>query len=75
MTLKYGQGHWKWYEQVKLSEQYQHAKFEIPHIYSVWVNPNVKVFDKPRQMTNEKHVIISLEDTPESYKAYCAQSF
>ena len=35
VTLKYGPGHWKWYEQVKLNEQYHHAKFDIHHIYGV----------------------------------------
>ena len=29
MTLKSSQGHWKWYEWVKLNEYYHHAKFEL----------------------------------------------
>ena len=54
VTLKYGQGHWKWYEQVKLNEEYHHAKFDIYYIHGVWENPNVKVFDKPRHVTDQK---------------------
>ena len=56
VTLKYGQGQWKLYYQVKLNELYQHAKCDICHIYGVRVNPNVIVFDKPRHLTDEKHV-------------------
>ena len=37
-------------------------------------NPNVNVFDKPRQMTNQKMLFISLEYTPESLKSYCTWS-
>ena len=37
VTLKYNQGHWKWYERVKLNEFYHHAKFDI-YIYSVREN-------------------------------------
>ena len=48
VTLKYDQGCWKWYEQVKLNEQYHHAKFDIDHIHYVRENPNVKVFNTPR---------------------------
>ena len=51
VTLKKGQGHWKQYEKVKLSEWYRHAKFDIYRIYGVWVNPNVKVFEKTRHLT------------------------
>ena len=69
VTLKYGQGHWKWCEQVKLNAQYHHAKVDIYYIYGLLVNP--KVFNKPRHLTDEKH-IISLEYTPESHKSYCA---
>ena len=72
VTLKYAQGHWKCYEQVKLNEQHHHAKFDIYHIYGVWANPNIKVFNNPRHLTNEKHGIISLKYTPESHKSYCA---
>ena len=54
MTLKYGQGHCKWYEQVKLNEKYHHAKFDTYYSYGVWVNPNVKVFDKPKYFTKKK---------------------
>ena len=32
MTLKYSQGDWKWYEWVKVSEYYHHAKFDIYRI-------------------------------------------
>ena len=45
VTLKYNQGHWKWYAWVKLNEYYHHAKFDIYHVYSVWENRNIKVFD------------------------------
>ena len=34
MTLKYNQGHWKWYGCVELKEYYHHAKFDIYHLYS-----------------------------------------
>ena len=57
MTLKYGKGHWKWCAQVKLKDQYNHAEFDINHIHGVWENPKVKLFDKPRQMTDQKRVI------------------
>ena len=56
VTLKYDWGHWKWNEQVKLNEQYRHAKFDIDHIYGIWENPNVRVFDKPRHFSNQKHI-------------------
>ena len=55
MTLKYGKGHWKWYQQVALNESYNHAKFDIYYIYGVWKNPNVKVLDKPPHLTDQKH--------------------
>ena len=29
--------------------------FDIYHIYGVWVNPNVIVFDKPRHLTDQNH--------------------
>ena len=41
VTLKYGQGHRKWYEQVKLNEYYHQAKFDIQHIYDVRENRSV----------------------------------
>ena len=44
VTLKYNQGHRKWYEWVKVSEYYYQAKFEIYHVYSFRENRNVKVF-------------------------------
>ena len=44
MILKYGQGHWRWYEQIKLPKQNHHAKFDIHHFYGVWENCNVTVF-------------------------------
>ena len=54
--MKYSQGHLKWYQQVKLNEYYHNAKFDIYHTCGVTVNPSVKVFNKPRHLTNEKHV-------------------
>ena len=53
VTLKYGPGHWNWYEQITLNEQYNYAKFGI---YGMQVNTNVKVFDKFWHLTNKKHV-------------------
>ena len=47
VTSKYGRSHWKWYEQVKLSELYRHTKFDIYQIYVTWINANVNVFNKP----------------------------
>ena len=44
VTLKFNQGHRKWYEWVKLNEYYHHAKFDSYHIYSVRENFNVKDF-------------------------------
>ena len=44
MTLKYGQGHFKLYEQVKVNEMYYHAQIYIYHIYGVREDLNVKVF-------------------------------
>ena len=45
MTVKYNQGQWKWYEWIKLNDSYNHAKFDIYHIYSVWENSNAKVLE------------------------------
>ena len=45
MTLKFSQGHWKGYGQVKLHEKYHHAKFDIYHINGVRENCNVKACD------------------------------
>ena len=49
VTLKYGQGHWKCNEQVKLNEYYDHTKFDSYH------NFDVKVFDEPRHVPHQKH--------------------
>ena len=54
MTFKYGQGHWKWYEQVKLNSEYHQAKFDTYNTYGVWVNPNVKIFNEARHLTDKK---------------------
>ena len=56
VTFKYTPDHWKWYEQETLNEQYHHAKFDIYHIYAAWENPNDTVFNKPRHVTDQKHV-------------------
>ena len=42
-------GHWKWYEWVKLNENYHYAKLDLHCIYSVRENHNVKVFATHRQ--------------------------
>ena len=65
VTLKYDKGHWKWYEQVKLNKKCHHAKFDIYHIYGVWINPNIKVFDKPWDLINEN--MLSLFNTHHSH--------
>ena len=44
LTLKYGKGHWKWYEQVQLNEKYHCVKFDIYHVHGVWENQNIKIF-------------------------------
>ena len=44
VTLKYTQGHWKWYEWVKLNE------------HNVWEYCNVKVFAKPVNQPIGQHV-------------------
>ena len=54
VTLTYGQGHWKWSEQVKLNKSNHHATYDVCHIYGVWDNPKVKVFDKPRHLTDQE---------------------
>ena len=54
MTLKYGQGHWEWYEQVKPDEWYHNAKFDIYHIYVAWTNPNVKSFWQAQTLDRRK---------------------
>ena len=33
-----------------------HVKFGIYYTYGVWENPKVKVFNKPRHFTDQKHV-------------------
>ena len=53
VTLKYNQGHWKWYGWVKLNEYYHHAKFDIYHIHSVQENCNVKVFATYRHLVSQ----------------------
>ena len=45
-TLKYGQGHWNWYEYLKLNEYCVHAEFDIYHICDVWENHNIQAFAK-----------------------------
>ena len=42
VTLKYGQGYWKWYEQVKHNEWYHYVEFDSYYIYSVQENHNIK---------------------------------
>ena len=64
MTLKYNQGHWKWYEWVKRNEYYHHAKFDIYYIiYSVRENRNVKISThtdtRPAGRPNTDHYIDS----------------
>ena len=49
MTLKYNEGHKKWYEWVKLNQYYHHAKFDNYHTYTVRENLSVKVFAIYRQ--------------------------
>ena len=75
VAAKYGQGHLEWYEQLEFSELYHyahfdilyhHSHFDIYHIYGVWADPNVNVFDKLRHLTDQKHAIIFLECTSES---------
>ena len=53
VTLKYKQGHWKWYEWVQLREYYYHTKFDIYHIYSVWVNRNINIFATYGQLASQ----------------------
>ena len=53
VTLKYNQGHCKWYELVKLNEYYHRAKFDIYHIYSVQENCNIKVFATYRHLASQ----------------------
>ena len=67
VTLEYGQGHWKWYDQVKVNEEQQYAKFDFNHIYGVWEDVSVEVFDKPRHLTDEY--------IPESHKSHCPWTF
>ena len=43
VTLKHNQGHWKWYEWIKLNEYNHHARFDVYHIYNVWENYDVKL--------------------------------
>ena len=42
--MKYSQGHWKWYDWIKLNEFYHHEKFDTDRIYSVQESRNSKVF-------------------------------
>lgn len=44
VTLTCDQGHWKWYEKIKLYKFYHRAKFGIYPIYSVQENGKIKVF-------------------------------
>lgn len=52
VTLKHSQGHWKWYEQVKLNGQHHCAKFDFGYIYGVRENHNIQVFDNPNTQTH-----------------------
>ena len=58
MTLKYNQGHLKWYEWAKFIEYYHHAKFDHYHFYIVWENHDVKVvatYNRPAGWLNTDH--------------------
>ena len=46
VTLKQGQGHQTWYELVDPSQGYNNAKFEKPHLNSVYEKNNDEVFAK-----------------------------
>ena len=46
-------------------------RFDSYHIYGIWVNPDVKVFDKPRYLTNKNMLIISLKYTPVTQITLC----
>ena len=50
---------------------YNYEKSDTYHIYGVWVNSNVKVFNKNRHFTHGKMLIFSLKCTPETHKLYC----
>ena len=32
VTMKYSQGHWKWYDWIKLNEFYHHEKFDTEYL-------------------------------------------
>ena len=77
MTLKYKQDHWTC-EQVKLSENYHHAKFDICHIYSVRENRNIKVSatyrhssDKPAGQPTTLTLIITYAPNFHESKIHC----
>ena len=54
VTLKYAQGHFMWYEQVKLNEKYHYAKFDISHLWCL-SKFHIKVFNKPGHLADKKH--------------------
>ena len=72
---KYGQGHWKWYEQVKLKVKYYYAMFDICYIYGVWINPNVKVFNKPKHLTNTTETTKQKHNTHWSHTDHIMHNF
>ena len=58
MTLKYNQGHWKWYWWVKLNDYIynHHAKFDIYHIYHVRESCNIEVFAVFRHLAIQSNI-------------------
>ena len=85
VTLKYGQGHWKCYEQVKLYEytitqSLTLITFMLSEKISMLVSKKfekislLKVSEKPRHLTNEMHVILSPLNRHQNYTTHIAHN-
>ena len=73
MPLKHGQGHWKWYEQVKFNEYYHNAQIDISHISGVQENPNISFWQALTVWP--KTWKLSPLNTHQSHKSYCPWFF
>ena len=72
VTLEYGQGHWKWYEQVTLKAEYHNASFTT---FTVSEKISMLQFlTSPDTWPPKIMLIISTEYTLKSHKSYCAWS-
>ena len=71
VTLKYGQGYWKWHELVKLNEYYHHASFDFITFMVSEKIPMLKFSTSPDTSPIKTMLIISLEYAPVAQIILC----